>query len=51
MRIALLEDEQAQHVQGIICGRGQSWSQSWSKSCDAFETGVVQAQIMAAHDW
>lgn len=43
MRIALLEDEQSQHVQGIICGRGES--------CDAFEEGAVQAQVMAVHDW
>lgn len=42
MRIALLEDEQSQHVQGIICGRGES--------CDAFKTGAVQAQVIAAND-
>jgi len=47
MRIALLEDEQAQHVQGIICGRSESCGQS----CDAFEEGAVQAQVMAVHDW
>ncbi|MCL1477762.1 hypothetical protein MIH18_05130 [Marinobacter sp. M3C] len=46
MRIALLEDEQSQHVQGIICGRGESCGQS----CDAFKTGVVQAQVIAAND-
>jgi hypothetical protein len=48
MRIALLENmpEQSPHAQGIIRGRGQSHCQS----CDAFKTGAVQAQVIAAND-